>query len=280
MKNYIYVMPGGGIFSRFFQFGIVPLADIDFDNVFLTLSPFEEGEQTDPILQDQLRHVQHHRKTMESYGIERPYDHIMGYVLDQYTDSTYVYGGYLPLSKLYDRNNPIEFSSRLQDYKRVLSKIHIKNNIKNFVHRWCAENKIGLKTLGVHLRITTMLLHENLKKVNFDLYCQTIDSRLETGEYNNIFVASDNEESLEKLINRYGSYIKCYPNMIRLKTELVTERPDFSWEYDMFYRKQFWIESFIECMTLAECGDLVCRDSNLSNMAVVFSNSIRRVYRP
>ena len=273
-------MPGGGIFSRFFQFGLVPLADKDFDNVFLTLSPFEEAEQTDPILADQLRWIIHHRSTMQSYGIDQPYDHIMSYVLDQHTDSTYVYGGFLPLSKLYDRNNPIEDSPRLRDYKRTLSKIHIKNSIKNAVHNFCAANNIGQKTLGVHLRITTMLLHENLKKVTFDQYCATIDERLATGNYENIFVASDNDESLIKLVARYGDLVKYHSDFIRMKTEIVSERSGFSWEYDQFFRQKFWIESFMECMTLSSCGDLVCRDSNLSNMAVVFSESIKNVYRP
>jgi hypothetical protein len=35
MKNYFYIVPGGGIFSRILQFGIIHLAYIDFDNVTL-----------------------------------------------------------------------------------------------------------------------------------------------------------------------------------------------------------------------------------------------------
>ncbi len=280
MKNYIYVIPGGGIFSRFFQSCLVPLADKDFDNVFLTLSPFEEHEQTDPYLQDQLKHVIHHRTTMESYGIDKPYSHIMNYVLDQHTDDSYVYNGFLPVSVLYDRYNPIELSPRLDDYKKTLSRIHIKNSIKNLAHTFCAVNNVGPKTLGVHLRMTTMMLHDNLKKVTYEQYCETIDKCLETGNYENIYVASDNDESLRKLENRYGSHIRYYSNLLRLKTEIIGNRSDFSWEYDMFFRKQFWIESFMECLTLSYCGGLVCRDSNFSNMAVVFSNSIKNVYRP
>jgi hypothetical protein len=80
MKNYIYVMPGGGPFSRFLQCGIIPLADKDFDNVFLTLSPFVENTNNDEYLQEAVDHIVRNRTAMENYGIENPYDHIMGYV--------------------------------------------------------------------------------------------------------------------------------------------------------------------------------------------------------
>lgn len=280
MKNYIYVIPGGGIFSRFFQSCLVPLADKDFDNVFLTLSPFEEFEQTDPVLKEQLKYILHHRSSMQEYGIERPYDHIMGYVLNQQTDSSYIYGGFLPISKLYDRNNPIESSSRLQEYKNTLAKIHIKNEIKNRVDRFCIQNNVGQKTLGVHIRMTTMLLHKNHKQISYDDYCTLIDACLSTGQYDNMYVASDNDESLDKLKTRYGKYIVCYENLIRMKYEIIRDMSGWSWEYDMFYRKQFWQESFTECMTLSRCGAMICRDSNFSNMAVVFSNTLKNIYRP
>lgn len=34
MNNIHVIMPGGGPFSRFLQCGVIPLADVEFDNVF------------------------------------------------------------------------------------------------------------------------------------------------------------------------------------------------------------------------------------------------------
>jgi hypothetical protein len=281
MKNFIYTVPGGGIFSRFFQCGIVPLADKDFDNVYLSLSPFDEViNNMDSFLRNMVNNVAAHREAMESYGISNPYEHIVSYVLDQKTDISYRYDGYLPVSKFYDRHNPIELSPRLDDYKKTLSKIHIKNTIKNSVYSFCSDNNIGTKTLGVHIRMTTMVLHPNLKSITYEEYCDTIDKCLETENYENVYVASDNNESIIKLKNRYGKNIVYYPNLLRLHTEKLNGPTDISWEYDMFFRKKFWVEAFMECMTLANCGGLVCRDSNFSNMAIVFSNSIKNIYRP
>jgi hypothetical protein len=279
MKNHIYVMPGGGPFSRFLQCGIIPLADIDFDNVFLTLSAFEEDTRNDEYLQEAVDHIVRNRTAMQSYGIEHPYDHIMGYVLNQTTDKTYEYKGFLPIGKMYTKDSPIEDSSRLSDYKRVLNKIHINNEITTKVDNLCKLVNINSRILGVHVRMTTMAVHTNYKSVTFENYCETVDSQLATGDWDGIYVATDNVESLVKMEQRYGNIIRYYPNLLRLPTEHIQNISEWSWEYDMFFHKKFWQESFMEAMTLARCGGMICRDSNFSNAAVVFSNSLKRIVR-
>lgn len=279
MNNHIYVMPGGGPFSRFLQCGIIPLADKEFDNVYLTLSPFEENTNNDEYLQEAVDHIVRNRRLMEMYGITRPYEHIMGYTLDQQADSTYEYKGFLPIGKFYDRASPIEHSTRLADYKRVLNKIHIKNEIKKRVDDLCKLVNIDHNTLGVHVRMTTMAVHQHFGAITHDDYVRTIDQELETGNYNGLYVSTDNVESLVKLEQRYARIIRYYPNLLRLPTEHIKNVGEWSWEYDMFFRKQFWQESFMECMTLARCGGMVCRDSNFSNMAIVFSNTLKNIVR-
>jgi hypothetical protein len=281
MKNFIYTIPGGGIFSRILQCAIIPLADKDFDNVYLSLSPFEEPTyEVDMYQRAMIDYVVSHRQAMENYGISNPYEHVISYVIDQKADVSYRYDGYLPIGTIYHRENPIECSTRLSDYKRMLEKIHIHGEIKSRVNDFCKSLNVNERTLGVHVRLTTMSLHTNYKKVTYEDYCNTIDKCLETGKYDNVYVATDNVESLVKMENRYARHIRYYPNLLRLKNEEVRTKEDWSWEFDMFFRKRFWQESFVECMTLARCGGLVCRDSNLSNMAIVFSNTLKDIYRP
>lgn len=281
MKNYVFVMPGGGPFSRFLQCGIIPLAEqqIDFDNAFLTLSPFEEHTNNDEYLQEAVDHIIRNRTNMENYGITKPYDHIMGYVLNQHLDRTYEFHGYLPFGKMYNSEDPIEHSPMLSEYRRVLAKFHIQNEIKTKVDNLCRLVNINSKTLGVHVRMTSMAVHSNVQNVTFEDYCQAIDEELTTGDYDGLYVATDNVESLVKMEQRYAHIIRYYPNLLRLPSEQITERWQWSWEYDMFFQKRFWQESFMEAMTLARCGGLVCRTSNFSNAAIVFSNTIRKVKR-
>ena len=280
MKNYSWIMPGGGIFSRFLQCGIIPLADLDFDNAYLACSPFVETlDSDDPYAQASVNHVSRNINMMKEYGIEDPYAHVVSYALDQRADSTYQYQGFLPVGTMYDRNNPIEHSARLTDYKRVLNKIHIRSEIKSRVDDLVKLVNINERTLGVHVRMTTMTLHTNHMQVTMEDYYRTIDEALATGNYDGLYVATDNVQSLIDLERRYSSIIRYYPNLLRLPTEYIRNVEEFSWEYDMFFRKRFWQESFMECMTLAKCGGMVCRDSNFSNMAVVFSNTINQVFR-
>ena len=78
---------------------------------------------------------------------------------------------------------------------------------------------------------------------------------------------------------RYSRWIRYYPNLLRLPKENIGNDNEWAWEYDMFFHKRFWQESFMEAMTLAQCGGLVCRDSNFSNAAIVFSDTIKQVIR-
>jgi hypothetical protein len=278
MNNIHVVLPGGGPFSRFLQCGVIPLADVEFDNVFLELSPFVENDATDEYSQIAVNYIVHNTRAMMAYGIERPYQHIMSFVTDQKFDETYRYHGFLPVGSWYDRNRPIEHSPRLNDYKRVLKKIHIKNEIKTRVDNLCKLVNINETTLGVHVRLTTMSLHNHVP-VTIENYFDAVDKELESGRWNGIYVSTDNVESLVKMEQKYSRWIRYYPNLLRLPKETIGNDNEWAWEYDMFFHKKFWQESFMEAMTLAKCGGLVCRDSNFSNAAIVFSDTIKQVIR-
>ena len=137
---------------------------------------------------------------------------------------------------------------------------------------------INEQTLGVHVRLTTMSLH-NHAPVTIENYFDAVDKELESGRWNGIYVSTDNVESLVKMEQRYSRWIRYYPNLLRLPKEIIGNDNEWAWEYDMFFHKRFWQESFMEAMTLARCGGLVCRDSNFSNAAIVFSDTIKQVIR-
>lgn len=273
------MVSGGGIFSRMLQCAIIPMADLDFDNAYLVLSGFALLDDQDPYAIASWQAVDRNYNAMLEYGIDDPYAQIVNYVLDQKLDRSYEYQGWLPQGTMYDRNNPIENSTRLADYRRVLKKLKINNSIHSRSDQFVQDLGISSKTLGVHVRLTSMSLHTNYVQVTYDDYVRKIDQALYTGLYENIYVATDNIESLVKLENRYARYIRYFPNLLRLPNETIDSIDEFAWEYDMFFKRRFWQESFLEAMTLGKCGGLVCRDSNFSNMAIVFGESVKKVYR-
>ena len=123
MKNYIFYVPGGGIFSRIFQFAILRLADIDFDNVYLIPAGFAEPDDpNDEFCRKCYDICLNNVNLMNKYGIEDPYEHCFNYVLDQKRDDSYELKGYLSMGPRFDKENKLEDSDKLQLYKKVLDK--------------------------------------------------------------------------------------------------------------------------------------------------------------
>jgi hypothetical protein len=91
-----------------------------------------------------------------------------------------------------------------------------------------------------------------------------------------IFVASDNYESIEKLIKIYGNQINFVPNMLRVNKE---EDNSYEFQIENLSNPSFWIESFLDMILLSKCSTLICRTSNFSNASVCFSNTIEDVIR-
>lgn len=276
MKNYIFEVQGGGIFSKMLQCAIIPLADVDFDSVYLRFTPNEVICPDDPSVQRSLQIMADHHHQMSVYGIDDPYAHLAGYVLNQSLDSTYQSLGALPIGKLYTQHDPIEHSARFAHYKRVLKRLNIHSHIYKQADDHCVSMAISPRCLGVHVRLTTMNLLPLPKVISIENYFAAIDQEMESGHYDSIFVASDNTESLHKMEQRYGGIVRCCHDFLRWPVEEVL---DWTWEVDALHQRRFWVETFVDCMILARCGGMICRNSNFSNAALVFSDSIQRVTR-
>jgi len=282
MKNFIYIVPGGGIFSRLLQFGILPLSEIDFDNVYLELSGFVPVTETNDEFSNQAwKFCEDHVNRMQQYGIEDPYAHILDYILVQKKDASYEHRGFLKQGTTYTKQNKIELSPNFSKYQKVITKLKFQPEVYNKLNSLPVTSQITNTTLGVHVRLTSMnMLHgDQYQNISLDEYKRCIAHEFETGKYSNIFVASDNHESIYKLQAYFGDLIIYHDNFLRYKTETFSSFFDCLAEYDWFYQKRFWQEAMAEVMSLSRVGALICRESNLSNMAIVLSNSMNKIIR-
>ena len=160
--------------------------------------------------------------------------------------------------------------------RKLTRKLKFNKRIKNLIK--IEESKIDFKnSLGVHLRLTDMnWLHKEHGEVNFNDFAKNINLILEEHpEINTIFVASDNNESIDKLVRRYKDRIKFIPNLIR--TELENSN-SFELQRKNMHTKTFWEESFLDMMMLSKCKYLLHRTSNLANAALLFSDTITNNY--
>jgi hypothetical protein len=218
---------------------------------------------------------------MRRYGIADPYAHVINYALEQRSDIPYEYRGYLQLGPRYDKENRIEDSARFLDYKRVLGKLKFTSDVYTASENSVVKNNISEKTIGVHVRLTSMnLLHHNLyQKITTQDYIRVIEQDLATGNYDNIFVASDNNESLQILKKRFGNLLSFNEDFLRYEKEEMSKFEESMIEYEWFYQKRAWIETFADTMSLSRCGTFICRESNLANMAILFSNTFKNINR-
>ena len=108
----------------------------------------------------------------------------------------------------------------------------------------------------------------------FEDFLNEIQKLKEDGK--KIFVASDNNESLSKLKSLYNDDIVYVNDFLRGETE--TE-DTLILQANHFKDVQLWEEAFIEMLLLSKCGTLICRTSNLNNVAIIYSNSLKKIIR-
>jgi hypothetical protein len=265
-KNLKFSIQGGGVFSRLLQCGIIPLADKEFDNLYLSAYPFPIHDLR--IMNDYYASlIVSQLKNFADYGIEDPYARVFDYVLDQKCDSSYEDGGYLHIGKLYTSEDKIELSPRFRDYKTVASRLRFKNSLmKNVALRSQAIN--WDKTLAVHVRLTTMNQHGH-DYADFNTYLRIIEKSLKNFNYDSLFVSSDNIESIRQLRECFGSIVIYNEDFQRTQSQ---NEPSSKWEMENFFKMHYWTEAVIDAMMLAKSKKLICRTSNFSNAAILFGN--------
>ena len=129
----------------------------------------------------------------------------------------------------------IHESSRVQYYnlmkKHLVVRDHILKKIDDFKSKYFDGNKI----LGIHIR-GNEIFHDNTRpKLSFNYYKHKIDLYLDKGNYNKVFVCSDQIHTINKLKDIYGEKMIVYPTL--------TYSPNGS--HDYVYQKSLPNEGYI-----------------------------------
>jgi hypothetical protein len=267
-----FSIQGGGLFSRLLQCAIIPLADIEFENVYLTAHPLQTEDQVEDHVKPGIRIVTQTQKLLNEHGVNDPWDNVFNFILEQ--DSVECLDqGLLPVGKFYSSYDPIERSPRFNDYRQVYSKIKIKSqHITQSKYILQDQNNV----LGVHVRVKDANSVKN--PASFQDYVDAIDFNLKNYSYSKIFVAADNSISIKKLEERYPGMI-LYNQLERSDNESADS---FIWEYQNCFRYHYWTNSLIDCLSLSQCNSLICKESNFSNAAILIGNykNIHRIHSP
>ena len=269
-NNFAFRIQGGGVFSRLLQCAIEPLATIDFDNVYLSCAPIELYQE--PEFAWITDSVNNQIQEMNKYGIHNAYEHLLNYILDQWSDYKFQDKGILPIGPMYTKQQPIELSVNYLRYKEVAARLRFKNTLVEESAK-IFKNYNTNNILAVHLRIKDIDGH-GIDRFEFDDYVTAIGTELSNYSYEKVFVAADNLASLAKLKQIFGDIIvhHDFPRS-------PVDHNDFShWELTNYFKKHYWQTAIIDCLSLSYCKNLICRTSNFSNAAIVFGD-YTEIYR-
>ena len=176
----------------------------------------------------------------------------------------------------YSKFNPIENSYNLNDYKKIIKKIKFKDSFLEKLKYHQQLLNINNPFLAVHIRLCDM---NNIHKDDYGvLYFNDFLNRIlnEEKKYNKILICSDNNTSIKKLKKYFKDKIVYIDGLIRAEDE--NEDSSILQEKN-FKNPVFWEEAFIEMLLLSKCETLICRSSNLSNISIIYSDTIKNIIR-
>lgn len=242
---------GGGIFSLF---------TTAIGQIYLN---FDKLNDIDNIYIDIDKDSYAYQKNMTN----NPFD----YVLDQKKIKPDFTLKAFPLMP-YNDHNLLYGTLELEKIKLICSKIKIKDIIINKINKEICEN-----TLGVHVRLTDMLDYhlDSHGGGSTDDYLKSISNILKNHKVKNIFVASDNIFSLEKIKENF----KIIQNKVNNLNKTEFDGDYFNYQIENIHKEDFWVDSFTDMLSLSKCGILLNKLSNLNNTSLFFSKTLRIFYK-
>lgn len=261
--NFKFEVNGGGLFSRLLQCAIIPLVEVEFDKVYLTAYPLPDLDFVDHHVKPGIKLVHETVRLLKEHDVIDPWDNIFNFFLDQELDNSFIEGGLLPVGRFYNHQLPIESSGYFSRYKEIVSKLkfkqYIQNDSKTVLHNYH-------DVLGVHVRLKDANSVDDPK--TFQSYVDAIHHNLNNYRYSKIFVSADNIKSIHKLQEIFDDMI-IFNDLNRSDNELADS---FIWEHSNYFRKFYWVDALIDCLSLSQCHSLICKNSNYANAAILFGN--------
>lgn len=148
-----------------------------------------------------------------------------------------------------------------------------QSSLQDEADSFCKLHNIGEDTLGVHIRMNDMnAWHgDQFGEIIFKDYKKAIDKKLSKRNIKNIFISSDNNETLAKLKNRYSNLVY-HKNVFRANKEQQpgTEDELRAMGFEKLRGKYAFESPFLDFLTLIKCGHFIGRKhSNFSIAAVM-----------
>jgi hypothetical protein len=208
--------------------------------------------------------------SMDKRIIGNPYD----WVFKQTYDDSYINHECTNLGSYTKKGIELGNIEESVDYPKLndaCSKIILKNSLVERVNKYVGI--FGNDILGVHVRMGDM----NTFHPEYGVYStQDYINRIKEINPSSVFIASDNHESIRLIREAISCPVITVDGLIR--EEKCNFEPD-GIAVTLLNNEQQWLDVWLECMLLSKCKELLCRVSNISNAAIIFSRTITTVHR-
>ena len=164
--------------------------------------------------------------------------------------------------------------------KHFFDNFKLKKNVLESIENFYDSKIKGKKTLGVQVRLTDMIKHHNVSKL--DAYIDKIRKILyEFSEIEQIFLSTDDSEVIEEIKRNIDIPIVYYEEMFRANKNEPHINP-----YDRYnnprqnHKYLVGFECCQEIFTLSKCDYLLRADiSSISIVASIFSENITKIFK-
>jgi hypothetical protein len=249
---------GGGIFSKFMlaiQFINSKIDDVDkINEIYLDLDRNIPNGKLGPL----------HESWMSYVGENNPFN----YVLDQNPNCKFDEVLRMPLPNPFASYSNINKVPELHRLKTIVSKLKIKDAVIKKL------KPLKGKVLGIHVRLTDMDMYhkEYSTGIVSNTFYEATKNIIEKESFDSIFVSSDNDESIEYFKEKMDIVYNDVSNRVKYA---VDGSGQINLQLKMSGNEDFWINTFLEMLSLSKCNTLIYRVSNLNNASVLFSQTIK-----
>jgi hypothetical protein len=153
-------------------------------------------------------------------------------------------------------NNQDELKKNRLEVNKIVSILKPNTYIQSIVDDFVNKNFLNKKIIGVHIRGT------DYKFYHLDLYVKQIKKYYK--DFDMIYVASDNEESINHIKNNFDNVIS-YQTDIRAKN--INDNVLCS-NLSNDKKVKHGQDVFVECILLSKCEHLICINSNVAAVSL------------
>jgi len=170
-------------------------------------------------------------------------------------------------------NSYEEYFQQVARLAEIYSKyIRLNSNTEKYLEREISNVISGKRTLGVHIRGTDYKggYRNHPVAVMLDEYIAEIDKAMETEQYDQVFVATDEQNTIDVINERYGDRTVFFCDVFRsLDGNAVhtskSDRPQ--------HKYKLGLEVMRDAYCLARCDGLIAGISNVSLFAQIIKKS-------